>query len=70
MNTNDQFAAYRNTTPTRPAWATALIVALLLVICGVVTVVIGTSPLTALMFGSAFITLLVAGVLALTAIRR
>jgi len=67
---DDRFAAYRNTTPTRPAWATALIVALLLVLAGALTLLVGTSPLTGLMFGGAAITAVIAGVLALAGITR
>lgn len=68
--TEDQWAAYKTAKSTRPAWANALIVAVLLVIGGFVTLVVGISPLTGMMFGGAGITALVAGVLALASVRK
>ena len=65
------YDVYKNAKPSRPAWATALIVALLLVIAGVFAVVtLGFSPFVGLMFGGAFVTLLIAGVLALAGIKK
>jgi len=65
------YETYKNAKSTRPAWSTALIVALLLVIAGVfATVTVGFSPLVGLMFGGAFFALLIAGVLALAGIKK
>jgi antibiotic biosynthesis monooxygenase (ABM) superfamily enzyme len=67
--TENQFSEYRHTTPTRPRWATALIVAAVLVVAGLIFVVTSGLPTALWFFGAALVTALVAGILALVKVR-
>ena len=67
--TEEQFAAYRTAKSTRPAWANALIVAAAIFATAVLmTFIAGTGAVW--FYGATAIALLVAGVLALTGLRR
>ena len=63
------YDAYKNAKPSRPGWANALIVTLVLFLAAVGLTVVG-SQTAPWFYLAAFVTLIVAGVLALTGMRR
>lgn len=66
--TENQFSEYRHTTPTRPRWANALIIAAVLAGAGLVFVFTSGLAPALWFFGAAVIAALIAGVLALVKI--
>ncbi|SFR76131.1 hypothetical protein SAMN05428970_2019 [Agromyces sp. CF514] len=63
--TENQFSEYRHTTPTRPRWANALIIAAVIFGAGLIFVVTSGIGTAVWFFGAALITALIAGILAL-----
>lgn len=67
--TEDQFSEYRHTTPTRPRWANALIIAALLFGVGLVlTVTMPGTTVPLFLMGAAVVAALIGGILALVKI--